>query len=307
MASHFDDPEQWRLKTKKGIRFKLVTVDLNYQTTRAEGSIEIIIATADLQKFLEEILPPPKKYKNIYIPQYTRFSNTTLAVTSVGVRSFDDGMPIDPFSADKNAPDGTYYPTLTLVLGLAVPPDGDQDPDKPESYLEISSDASGDFIHTPPANMEYQDVDSDGKGQGNKEKVRNPLVPHAILCPQVTWNVKWKNVPFDSYQKTYVGRLESALGKCNSEPFKPLSVTYKEVLLLLTYSIERSYTWREKFTDIPMVDITMKFLEKKIIWEGKPHGHNSQWIPGTGWRRLLMDGKPTFETSDFNEIFSQTT
>jgi hypothetical protein len=118
--------------------------------------------------------------------------------------------------------------------------------------------------------------------------------------------VKWKNIPYKSYQEKIVPRLENALGHVNSKKFTPLNIKYEEILLLVSYSYERNYTWRERFIDKPMVDLTMKFMEKKIKWEGHIHGHNSQWVPGVGWRRLLMNDKPTFETEDFNEIFKTT-
>lgn len=306
MASNFEDPTEWRLKTRGNIPYKLVQVNLDYETTRASGSLDIIIMTSDLKDFLEEILPEPKQVSNIYIPQYEYFGDTLLAVVRVSVKSFSSDMPIDPFGDDEDAPEGTYYPTLALTLELAVPPDGELDADKPETFLEISSDASGDFIHSGGESAaETVDVDSLGRPVDGAEKVkiRNPNVPLTVLCPQVNWSVKWKSIPFDNYKDVLVPRLEAALGKVNKEPFAPLTVTTKETLLMLAYSYERCYTWRARYTDKPMVDLSMKFLEKRVVWDGKPHGHNSFWIPGTGWRYVLMGGKPTFESYDFNRLF----
>jgi hypothetical protein len=309
----------WRLKTpKEKIKYRLVNISLDYETVKAGGTVEVIIRTRDYRKFLEEMLPEPKQYDQIYIPQYAYFimdaavrrgdNPGVLAVHKVTAKSLDDGLPIDPFLVDTTAPAGTYYEYLTCVLTLAVPPDGNQDPLKPETYLEISAESAGSFIHTPPVNMTTVDIGANGiqTAGAPKVKIKQQTIPHTVFCPQTMWDVKWKSVPYDNYKDVLVPRLENALAHVNKLNFNPLNIKYRETLLLLSYSYERSYTWRGRFTDKPMVDVTMKFMEKKVKWKDKIHGHNSQWIPGEGWKRVLMDDEPTFETYDFNKIFLQS-
>lgn len=307
MASLLEDPSSWRLTTSGGIPYKMVDIDMDFGAIEASGQVDVIIQSSRLGDFLDEFLPLPVQYGEIYLPQYKYYGDTALVVTKIRVMSLVDGLPIDPFGFDTNAPERTYGIALKLTLTLEHAPNGELDPGDPKTFLIITSESSGDFIHTPAASMETEDIDDEGAPiPGTKDPVRHPTIPHSVLWPQTAYNIRWNMIPYDNFQEVVLPRVKEMLGKVNSDEFDTLDQEHPETLLLLSYSQERLYSWRLGTIGQSYINLTMKIAEKLIIHDGKPHGHNSAWVPAEGWRRILINGLPTFESVEFNRIFSTT-
>jgi len=315
-------------------------VKTGYGPVKASGTAVLLIRSVDFEKFMDVVLPPPKHVGDIYIPQQYIFAK--LAVAHVDVQSFVDTLPVDPYGIDvprgssgsaagppsqpgtitnpptggsKPPPTGTYHPVLQVTLSLSEPTYGTIDADKPETFLEIEAESSSNFIHTPPIGVSFKEVDATGNPiAGDGEPVRHPQVPYTVLCPQSTWKVKWGMIPYDVYTDIIVPRLRQMDGAVNSTLFVPLHNAVKGTLLLVSYGYEVAYSWRQKPIEVvstklgrvPLVSVTMRIMEKRIEWEGKIHGHQSFWIPGTGWRWVEFAGRATFDEYDYNTLFEKS-
>lgn len=312
------DESMWRLRTPAGaygnIPYKMVAITFDHEMVQATGAMVVLIQSKDWSNFLRQYLPMPEQHGAIYVPKYTYLEinkkATTYAVTKIKTKGFNEDFPIDPLHMDDPAPAGTYYPVLEMTLEFGTLPHVQVDPDDPETFLEIDSDTTGEFVYCPSDQAEMQDNDADGKPVGAPVPVRQPEVPHAVLCPQTGWNLIWRAIPLDNYQTELVPRLDELMGKVNEFGFPVLDKSgqrLKEIFLFAGYSYKPTCTWRSKPTGesaVVLVDLTMKIIEKKIIWNKQLHGHNSQWIPGKGWKRYIVEGKPIFDLTDFNALFS---
>ena len=326
MAGILEDPSQWRLRTNGGIPYKLKSLEGSFEHEKAELNVNMLVASNRLFHLMAEMFPPPVSYKDITIPQYAKYGTTNLGVKRVRFKSFDPELPIDPFNLDGSAPANTYFPVLELDIEVGSTPFGSKRPDDPFTFLEISAEASGEFIHSPPTNTAGQDIEQTtdpvqgpqsfgpfAKGRvtkkGKPKPIRTPYVPHTVLVPQTTWSVGWKRIPFKVFRDKIRGRLETILGTVNSEPFVILYATWPETLLFVGYSYKYSFTWRDGYVDEPFIDLDLKFLEKRVLWSGFVRGHQDVWQPGKGWVRLVFDrtNRPTYDAADFNILFQPGT
>lgn len=335
MASLLEDPSSWRLRTSGGIPYKLLSVDGSFEHEKADVNLKLLIQSSQLFPFCVESFPPPITVGNITVPQYAKYAGTNLGVKRVQFKSFDEALPVDPFNTDSAAPSFTYFPVLELNVEIGSTPFGSKNPADPFTFLEISAEASGEFIHSPPINMNMQDVEPDpnnppapvpppavagGAGgalgamltrrirnRGTPRKIRTPYVPHTVLVPQTTWSVGWKRVNFENFYYVIRPRLEDLLGKVNSEAFQILYAAWPETLLFIGYSFRYNYTWRDGYVDRPFIDLELKFLEKRVLYNGVVRGHQDVWLPGTGWVRLVYNrtGGATYDAADFNTLFAQ--
>lgn len=338
MASDFDDPSKWRLKTPLGTPYKWKSLEGDFEPASANMSIEVLIRSTDMLIFAEEMLPPPVQFGNLFIPQYTLFGKTNLRVAKVAFKSFDDGSPIDPFGFDPLAPSialgqkaDTYYPVILATISFASPTFPTPDAADPTTFLEVRGSTSGEFLHATPTATFWQDVDEKGNYVGDPEKNRQENVPCTVLNPQTQWTVKWSRIPLTWFASTLKPRLDSVIGKINSKPFSVLRVAAPQTLLFSGYDYDYSLTWQSTFINQPMVTLNLKFLEKNILWanqkfnsDGSPvlvfnpqtqksdpqygpkviRGHNDFWRPGVGWTRMLINNREVFDSTDFNTVFS---
>ena len=326
MASYFEDATLWRLRTNLyGIPYKLLSESGMFEFVKASANARVLIRQSDLIQFCTEMLPPPIRWGGITIPQYARFGPSQLCINKINWKSFDDSLPTDPLLVDTTADVGTYYPILELDIELTTTPYGSRDPTDPLTFLEISAESSMQVLYSPPKNATWQNVGEDGEADGEPEANRDPAISHQVMLPQTMWSVGWHKIPLFDFRDIIRPRLESILGKVNSEPFGILYATGPTTLLCVGYSYKYEYSWKDGYVDMPLVDLDIKFLEKNIrkpVYlvpqdvdiNGKPgpnntvifqkiFGHQDFWRPGHGWGRLLIDGKPTFDAIDFNLLF----
>lgn len=345
-GSNFDDPSKWRLKTAlKQVPYKLLKTKykLSQETGTGSGFVELLVPANKLYKFLEDVLPSPKLYGNIFVTEFVYYpfgiddpgtivsdaKAPILAILDADIESWDDERPNDAFGADPDAPCRTYNEVMKVTLNLGCPPNGKVDPDNPKTFLEISAEETGDFVHVPATALVQEDVKPTTTGftlgvpDGKQTAVRDPNIPWGTLQPSVTWSLKWKNIPKRCWDQVIHPRMKQALGKLNKTPFKPLDDAPKGSLLFLGFEWEQVYSWYNdpKLTTdfqtstagdlndllvLPLVTVHFKILEKIVINENesKIYGHQSFFIPDqNAYRWVSQNGKPTFQYFDFNKFF----
>jgi len=338
MASNFDDVSLWRLQTPGGIKFKSLGLEGAFSFDAANVDFSILIQSSQLIDFILEIFPASLIAGNIEIPQTTALPGLpTLAVKNLAFKSFDTNLPIDPFGADPSAPSSTYYKVIKLVITYGpTRVTSDVDPNDPFTWIEISADASGEFLHsTTPKNKWEEEVnevlgcddDQDvNKAQdpitdrifgGAKTDVTNPgsirvknqSLPYTITVPKTAWTLRWPRVPFEYFRDVLIHRMRAVMGRVNSKNLPLLFNADPETLLFVGYQYQQINTWRDGFTNTPPVTISMNILEKRVNWNGVIIGHNHFWQPGVGWTRLQFTdacgnvNANTYKRWDFNRLF----
>lgn len=305
----YQDPNEWRLRTTRGIKYKFLGMEGNFEHKTGSVTMSVLIQSTDLYAFLSEYLPPPQRIGNQLIPQYKRLTGQLprFVARSVSARSHTDGVPVDPFGIDPDPPARTYFPVLEL--DVTFEPRDESDPDNPASFLELSANASGEYIHVSSEGT-YWEPDSTG---GSNEVNRNPQIPSTILVPETEWTITWPSIPYDLFKSIVLPRVKSIMGKVNSLQVDWVYDAPAETLLFVGYSFRQQYTWKvpEEEDEDPeiissLIDLDMKILEKRIEDTGGPSnivGHNHFWKPGEGWRKLLIGARNAYRTTDFNILF----
>lgn len=340
MASSFEDPSSWRL-ILPGSRIPLKFRGVAGSFEADKGSVEFkgLIPSDQLINFLNYIFPPPRQIGTLSIPQsYTLPGLPGLIAKSVSFNSFDDDMPADPFGFDPefpvgSAPIGTYYKVLEVSVAFGMERTQEPKATDPLTFLELSCQGTGEFIHTKAPNGKWQHQSDEGNTQpaaatpvvpsndpgknvaqpaakppdaktdgspgtdaaGNKdlstEPVADPSVDVNVRVPLLNWTLKWKQVPFEYFHTMLVNRLRWGLGLVNSTPFYPIANANPETILFTEYDYSESYSWKNGAIGKPPIDVSMKFVEKRHLWNGRICGHNHFWQPSKGWQYLLINGK----------------
>lgn len=324
MAGKLENPADWRLVTTGGIPYK--QLEMSGDFTDEGGSVlrSVLIPSTSLYNFLVELFPPPIVIGNVVVRQVKTLEGfPSIGVQRVAFKQFDDAVPIDPFGFDPNAPSGTYYPVVQCDIQYGPLKLEEADENDPQTFLDISANATGEYLHTnipkakwqPETNpdggdgVENPDTDEVGNGatnptQESPEENRDPNVPVTIRVPKTEWTIQWSQVPFDFFQNVLIHRMRYLMGLVNSNTVPYLFNAPPETLLFTGYSYNQQVTWRQGNITTPPAKVTMKFVEKRIIWNGVVIGHNHVWRPGYGWQRLLLDGtNPLHQTHSFTKLF----
>lgn len=325
VASKYEDPTTWRLRSAGGIPIRLVERSGSFTSEDADAEEVYLVRASQLFSFILEVFPAPIPFgQSVLYPALRRFPGSFGPILKVKEASWESnvpGMPIDPFIADPLAPDGTYHPIVRLTLKYGTVKDEDEDddesdPNDPDSFLRVTGRAAGEYIHSQAPGAKWQkksipDLDQPQSDEfGNpinpdeKEQGQAPNVPATILVPETEWTVTWSRIPLTVFRNQIVSRLRSRLGKVNSEVMPLLHGAKKETILFAGYDFDEQYTWR---TDTqPPVRLSLKFLEKRVESPiGVIGGHNHFYRPGKGWERLLVNGEdPAFRSADMNGIWT---
>lgn len=328
MASFINNPENWRLHSNNGIvPLKYTGIEGEFQPQQGELQFKCVIQATSIKEFLLETFPPQIKVGNIFVPQSAGLPGLpAMTATKVTFKAQDDGLPIDPFGFDLDAPAGTYNRLIEVVVTYGMNRLQQPDPSNPFSFLEISGNHTGDYLSTTAPAGKWQlttgknipvkkpDGTSNAPGASNTpanpripgttEPVADPTVPIVITVPECEWTVKWNQIPFEYFRDVLIYRLRWCIGRVNSDLFPVLFNLEPETLLFLGWNYTQSYTWRDGEIDTPPVSIEMKFKEKRLIWNENVIGHNHVWRPGKGWEYMLIDGgQPVHNITDLNVLF----
>jgi len=343
VAGNYDDTSQWRLETSTGIKYKVVSLEGGFDDDTGQADLTILISSTDLYAMLETLMPPPVMVGSVSYPQAPPFPGLpALTVQGVSFKSFNSDLPIDPFGYDPLAPDHTYYGLLECHVKYGTNTRKQETSSDPQTFLEISGNATGQYLHIGTKNAKTQDSyhpnleggedGDDAQGTWNdpvtgelmgvnidpetgdairgaktlkpKEVLRDPQTAATMFVPMTEWTVTWNQIPFGLFSNTLVTRLDLLMGRVNRNAFSVLFSGYPETILFLGYGYKQKTTWRMGLTETPPVSLDLKFLQKRIVWKGTIRGHNDYWVPGKGWRRLLYDGDHApYRAYDFNFLF----
>lgn len=324
MPSYFEDSSQWRLHSNGGV-VPLKMLDQTGEFESEQGSVRYsaLIPSNLLITFLQETFPPAIPYGNLMVPQSNPLPGLPgLTARRVSFKRFDSSLPIDPFGFDPTASAGTYSPVIQVDVEYGLNRIQQPNPSDPTTFLEISGDTTGDFFHTtaPRASWLKKKAATNDPGADaepgavnnprlnpetvSSEPVKDPTVPILINAPQTEWTIKWNQIPFTYFRDVLIYRLRWCLGRVNSFNFPVLFYAEPETLLFAGYNYRQTYTWRSGQIGTPPVSLEMKFVEKRIVWDGVLKGHNDFWRPGVGWQYIRMgNGLPVYESRDLNVIF----
>ena len=322
-------PSTWRLSTSGGIPYRFVGMSGDFSDENGNVKWRALISSSHLSLFLAELFPPPLIIGNRSIPQAASMPGfPALKAKKISFKSQDDGLPIDPFGADLTANPGTYHGIIEVDVEFGVT--FKQDVADPNTFLEISANASGEYINVGGPRMQWVPQYNSNKGDpgdtvpentADDSQVANPdtgapagttqdktAEPNKVPGPPVLvriatteWTVKWTQIPYDVFNAIIIHRLRVLMGRVNSAPYLVLFGAPAETLLFSGYSYTQQYSWREDNLETPPVKLEMKFIEKRVLWKGVVMGHNHHWRPGYGWQRLLVDGvNPTYGGWNFN-------
>lgn len=310
----------WSGITDNGVRYKLVSSTGQSQRDSTSVTEVILIRSVDLLNFILVSFPPSPSgntfaaiYSNRALPQVP-----SLRTKSISWKTHVDGKPIDPFLADPTAPDGTYHPVLEVTITYDNEME-EQDSNDPDTYLEIRGSTAGEFLQIDAAESVWQNAD------GTTEANDNPNgIYKTVVVPTTEWTVTWTQIPKEFFRNTLMPRLRAITGKVNSDTNELLFDAAPETLLFAGFEYKEE---RKRFTDYEtlvgvdpdtgettqevirkaerFITLTAKFLEKHITLDDETIvGHNYYWKDGTGWKRLLIDNKPPYESAAFADVFN---
>lgn len=313
---------------------KYLGIEGNFEMENGSITFRCLIPSVDLVTFLVETFPPPIFDGSISIPQSISLPGLPgLVAKKVSFKNQDDSLPVDPFLFDTSAPSGTYHPVLEINMEFGPRVNTQPQSTDPKTFLEISANTSGEFIHSPapkakwqkekenPTNLkddkdpgsvtppttktETDDPAKNPPAKGKKEAQVHPTLPMLILVPHTEWTVTWKQIPYFYFYNVLIRRMRWCLGKVNQITMPLLFNALPETILFTGFNYKQTYTWRDGEINTPPIDIEMKFIEKRMVWSGVIRGHNHFWRPGVGWERLLIDGtNPVYQSRDMNTIWN---
>lgn len=339
-----NDYASWHLKTNGGLKYRFLGMDGDFNPDGGTILWRALIRTQDLVLAAQEMFPPPYEIGGMSFPQPGRMPGFPQFVgKNIRFKSFEgQKQPIDPFNADT---DSNFADSYGEFVEIEVEFGSSNKPQPnladPRTFLEISADVGGEFIHAPSySTLVYEEVvdeetggpsvpleddaeddaddqapggwiDNEGnlrvksRETGEKYTIRVPSAPFLVLQPITNWTVTWRQIPYHIFRRVTVNRLRVLNGRVNSAPIPFLFNAPPETILFAGFKYTESYTWRDGFINTPPIDVEIKLVEKRVLWKGIVAGHNHLWYPGEGWMRVrLGDGSNPYRGFDFNWLFT---
>lgn len=350
-----------RLKTEGGVRYALLsgpTYDATSESVTATTTI--LIRSRDLKPFHKEAFPPP-----IFLFEVSRrLTNTRLpgapwmVMESFTSRPHNPDLPGDPFEGHKEDsitiegeddgefnqadPPGTpgesghpyseFYEVVITYSSQFHADDNDEDPNDPETFIEVQKTGGGQFLSVPPVNTSTNEEsvpDSPGAADTVKRadgtKVRegdtadktNPSQQMGIVMtiPTIEYTFTWPlviNPPFRL--------MDLALGKVNGTFMSIFDNAPLETVLFMGYNAKRKYIWDGATGRAQPYEIQYKFSRRMITRSStagafgevdppaRSFGWNHQFNGTEGeWERIKMaNGRSVHDKTDFLALFRTT-
>lgn len=144
-----EDPDNWRIQLN-GSPFRFTDCSGSFEAENANITLTGIIKSSSLVTFAVGTFPPTIEVGNVAYPQSANLPGLPAMVAKkVAFKKFMDGLPIDPFGFDPSAPAGTYGQDLEVNIEYSASPIQTPRADDPATFLEISGNSTGGFIHSP--------------------------------------------------------------------------------------------------------------------------------------------------------------
>ncbi len=305
------DPSEWKLQTANGIPYKLFegSPTGSFEEENAVAQEEYIIRASDLFSFVTESFPPMFTVDSSF-----SFGNkrtfpglNTLLTRRISYEPFPSVFPSDPFGSAPEPDPGdpvavakaaaTYTNFLKLTIEYGTGKNG-SDTD-PNSFVEISADAGGEFIGAPTG--------KEATWYPNGDAVEQVNLPRTIIIPETDWTVRWGQIPRAFFTATFIVIIRSRMGKVNSAAMPLLMGAAPGTILYMGYSMREQLSWRTGLTGQPLeapVELEMRFSEKHLAVGGEILGHNHFYRKDAGeFQEIRIDGKKTYEETDLNALF----
>ena len=307
---------EWRLHTRGGIPLTVLSRSGGFSKEEATATEQYLIPAQYLLAFALESLPRPITFLGSLIyPACRRLPGLASMVTkSIRWEPFDTSLPVDPFNSDAAADDKTYGEFVKVTIEYATNPNNDDDesdPDDPQTFLEVSANASGSFLAVPTRGNAKWDLGPWDPTRGlshygeTTEPVTEVDIPQTVIQCEVEWSVRWPQIPYDFLTNELVARLRGKMGKVNSGKMELFHDAPPETIMFISWSMKQSHTWREGEVGRSPVELDMRFLEKNFVDEdGTQVTHQHVYRPGWGWMVMLVDDKKLYATTNLDQIFT---
>jgi len=281
---------EWRIRTAGGIPLTVLSRSGGFSREEATATEQYLIPADRLLAFAMESLPRPILFLDTLIyPRPRPLPGLPSLVTkTIKWEPFDSGLPVDPFGSDPAADEKTYQEFVKVTIDYATVPNNDEedsDPDDPQTFLEVSANASGTFLAVPVRSKAVWDTTP-------PEGVKEVDIPNTVRQCEVEWSVRWPQIPYEYWTGRLVARLRDKLGKVNEGVMHLFHDAPAETVMFMSWSMRRSYTWRAGESGSSPIELDMRFLEKNFKDEsGAQITHQHVYRPKTGkWEILLPDG-----------------
>ena len=315
---------EWRMQSSTGVKVKLLSRKGSFSRGGAEGEEVYVIKAEDLMDFIHTGLPTPYIYAGVTYPgRAVMYGVPSLVVDSISFEGLTDGIPIDPFGFDSDAPDGTYEDDIKCVVKYKPREKGkdneDSDPSNPFSFLQVSSSSAGEFIASPiPGKARWSKLvyhswepDAGTWEEIDQGEVEEANIPGTLKVSMTEWSVSWPQIPYDYFYNTVLPRLRYANGTVNSSTVGLFNRPPPATLLLNGWSTKEEYIWDLGNVTTPPISLEMRFLEKNFFSPDRAYPapgiqvtHQHVYRPGKGWQIIKIDNHYLYSGTDHNQIWS---
>ena len=257
--------------------------------------------------FLDSFPPPDLQGGTLVLPKRRTMPNAPwLVTTDLEFEPHSGQLPWDPMGNDPNAPADTYDAHCIATITYETVREDARDPTKPETFLERSLSAGGEYMSIPAGKSQVSTATIGSlPSVGNTEENKDKDMPMFKIIPTIEWNLKWPYVinPWWSI-------IFSSLGKVNFEVMPVFESAAKETVLFMGVNATQKYLWNgqtlgAQFTLNPW-EINFKFSHKYFIENGQTLGWNhvwskqkQTWVKPTRGTNLL----PLYAFASFSNMF----
>jgi len=304
--SIYADTSEWRLSTNDGIPYKLLDgyPRGSYGEENATAEERYIIRASDLTAFVLESFPPMVTWEGTTLAFSSRRAMPgmdNLITRSISYEPLGQGKPCDPHDVDPGAPDKAYTKFVIVTIQYTTGKRA-SDANDPETFLEISAGAAGEFLMLPMRGAWTLHP-------GPNDQVQGANATFGQVIPEITWTVRWPQVP-RAFLEMLVTTMRPLLGHVNTAAMPLLQQAPAGTILFMGFSFREQHTWRNGLMDSPPVEIEMIFNEKHLAIEGAVIGHNHFWREETGrFEQLFVGveagagGRLVYPMADLNTMF----
>lgn len=297
-----------RLSTNGGIPYKLVSGPTFTANEDGASAREMyLMRGTDIEDFFVESLPPPLIFGGLVVklPRRALPGSSLFFTSSISFEPHTGETPGDPLEADAGAVVGTYDRDYlaTIDYELTLADDDDEDPNDPETFLEHSVQAAGEFLNLPTSNLTSQNTDAEGGGDGAETPFRPSDVVSKVVA-NLEHTLSWKHVINPDWRT-----IIRALGKVNNAALPIFFDAPDETVLFVGVSGRQEYLWNGRSSRVKPWSLDFKFHHKEIEDDGRIWSWQHAW-QGTqqGWGKVLRPGgRDLYETTDFLALFRPAT
>lgn len=307
----YPPPSQWRLHTPGGIPFRLVSRRGSFEAENAEATEEYMFEAHRLLDLVTEAFPfVIFAGSTFYYPQQNGMGGLpSLVPQRLRWEPWDGGLPIDPFDSESlipgTTPPNTYDDYIRVFIEYGPRPENseEQDPDLPQTIMEINANASTVLLADPVVNKK----DTAARWVEDDEDVNEARIPFMAIENEIEWSLHWPRVPAVYWVSTLIPKLRDMIGAVNSEAMPLFNDSPTDTILFIGYSGSQRFTWRRNNDGsrlFPPIDFRLKFLEKNFkSVEGVQVTHQKMYRPGHGWRTIEINGENLFARKNLNTLW----